>query len=530
MDSQLNEQIYEEWKTGVLNSLYHFDKYILGYDAQVRPEKVGLEDATHLDMCRFIEGKYSEDGELKPFKLCEMPRGSLKSSAITVGYAIQRIIKNGDVRILITNEVYENAKKFLDEIKSHFESNQILIEIYGDMVDSRRWTKEEITVSTRHTVYKEPTVSIGSLGVLKVGMHYDVILIDDWVSENNIGTKDMMEYVIKQYKLALSLLQPDGIIVVIGTRWHFNDLYNFLENNEKHRFNVFKRGAYNPDGSLFFPQKLDEKFLNDQRLSQGSFVFSCQYLNDPIDEETAHFKKSWIRHYHVTDYGFFKPSEKPDVTNIMAKAEDEKFYKLDNMNVTMCIDPSSGVSKDYTGITVTAIDPKNRVFVLEAFRRKLTPPALLNLIFEYNEKYRDLQIGIEYAAMQVTLKYMIHDEMERRGKTFYIRPFETTYTKSKENRIKSLTYRFEFGTIFLLPEHEDLVDEILRFPVGNFDDILDSLVYHPELWSVPGEDKKDETVYMSCDWVKKQIEESKNMPFYIGQHKIDDWGFYDDKN
>jgi predicted phage terminase large subunit-like protein len=526
---QLNEQTVQEWKTETLNSLYHFDKYILGYDATLRPEKQGLELKTHLDACRFIEGKYIEepDIETRPFKLCEMPRGSLKSSAITVGYTVQRVIKNPNIRVLITNEVYDNSKKFLDEVSSHFETNEVLTELYGEFVDKKRWTKEEITVRQRTVRLKEPTVSIGSLSVLKVGMHYDLIIIDDWVSENNIGSKEMMDYVIKQYKLALSLLQPDGQIIIIGTRWHFNDLYNYIEKNERHRFNVFKRGAYNQDGKLFYPEKLTEKFLNDQRISQGSYVFSCQYLNDPVDEESAHFKKSWIRLYEIDNAGQYRPSDVPDKFSTLTPVQKNVYYTLEQMNTFMTIDPSSGVSHDYSGIVVGAVDPANRVFLLEAFKKKLNPPALVNLMFEYKNKYKGIQMGIEYAAMQITLKFMLHEAMAAREDYFFIKQFESTYAKSKADRIKSLTWRFEFGTIFLSPDMADLIDEILRFPVGSYDDILDALAYQPEMWTVPILEDNDNAPEGSIAWIKQQIDAKKNEKFYIGQQKNDDrWDIY----
>jgi len=501
---------------------------VLGYDAKVRPEKVGLEEETHLDMCQFIQGRHIEgdDKEVKPFKLCEMPRGTLKSTAITVGYTIQRIIKNPDIRILILNAVYENAKKFLDEIKSHFEANQILNELYGNFVDSKNWRAEEIKVTGRTIGNKEPTVSLGSPGVLKTGMHYDLIIIDDLVDDLNTRTKDAMDEIIKVYKLCLSLLQPEGEIVVIGTRWHFNDLYNHIEINERHRFNVFKRSAYNEDGSLLYPQKLNKEYLEDQKKSQGPYVFSCQYLNDPVDEEAAFFKKEWFRFYSITNE-YFIPDRKPEEGQ---NAKSQTFYTLSQMNVSLAIDPSSGVGRDYTGVTVCAMDPENRVFVLEAYRKKLNHTALLNLIFEYQDKYKNLRTGIEYAAMQVTLKHSLHEAMQQREKYFYIKGFESTFVKSKDSRVRSLIYPFEMGQIYLLSEQTDFMDELLRFPRGSFDDIADSFAYQPELWTAPEFYQSDEPPPNSLEAIKRQIAEANNMPFYIGQHKNDKWGFYDEIN
>lgn len=525
MSQKVTPEQLKKWKSETLDSLYHFDRAILGYQADQRPEKIGLEPKTHWDMCRFVEGKYieGEDTELKPFKLCMIPRNALKTSAITVGFAIQQIIKNPNIRILITNEKFDQAKKFLDEIKGHFEANEVLREVYGDYVDKSRWTKEEITVTQRTIRYKEPTIALGSLEILKTGMHYDLIIIDDWVSDENIGSKEMMDNTIKKYKLCLALLQPDGKIVVVGTRWHFNDLYNYLEKNERHQFNLFVRGAYNEDKTLFFPQKLDEKFLGNWRKSLGPYLFSCQYLNNPVDDETAQFKKSWLKFYEVTNDGYFKPQDTKDIGEIH---KEPKYFQLAQMNISMAIDPSSGVSQDYTGVTVTAVDPLNRVFILEAFHKKLMPTALMKMMFDYRLKYRNLAMGMESAAMQVVLKHMIQDEMEQRNEYFYVKIFESTYVRKKEDRIRGLTGRFEFGSIFMKSDQDDLMDELLRFPVGQNDDILDSLAYQPELWTTPSEEAVDNIPEGSIAWVKRQIDEAKQKTFLIGQHKVG--GYYDD--
>ena len=529
MNQKLTKEKYNKWKEEVLDSLYHFDKAILGYEADKRPEGIGLEPKTHWDMCRFIEGKYIEgtDTELKPFKLCMIPRNCLKTSAITVGFAVQQIIKNPNIRILITNEKFEQAGKFLDEIKGHFESNEVLREVYGDYVDKSRWTQKEITVKQRTIRYKEPTISLGSLEILKTGMHYDLILIDDWVSDENISSKEMMDTTIKKYKLALALLQPDGKVVVIGTRWHFNDLYNYLEKNERHQFNVFVRGAYNADGSLFFPEKLTHKFLDDWKISLGSYHFSCQYLNNPIDDETATFKKAWIKFFEVTNDGFYKPTEVRD-TSMGELNAAPTYFKLGQMNVSLSIDPSSGISRDFTGITVTAIDPANRVFILEAYHKKIIAPELVKMLFTYREKYADLAIGIEMAAMQVMLRHMVRDEMERREDYFHIQTFDSTYTKAKNRRIEGLTGRFEFGSIYLRPDQDVLMDEMSRFPKATNDDVLDSLAYQPELWVTPSYDASKDAPEGSLAWVKERIDAGKNKSFYIGQNKMGD--MYDEIN
>lgn len=43
-------------------------------------------------------------------------------------------------------------------------------------------------------------------------------------------------------------------------------------------WNVVYRGAYNKDGSLFFPEKLSQDFLESAKRTMGSYIFANQYL------------------------------------------------------------------------------------------------------------------------------------------------------------------------------------------------------------------------------------------------------------
>ena len=53
-----------------------------------------------------------------------MPRGTFKSSIVTVGLTLQYILNDPDARILIDSETYGKAKNFLAEVKGHLEGNK----------------------------------------------------------------------------------------------------------------------------------------------------------------------------------------------------------------------------------------------------------------------------------------------------------------------------------------------------------------------------------------------------------------------
>lgn len=165
-----------------------------------------------------------------PQKLILMPRGHLKSSICTVGWSIQQVLKNPNVRILITNAVWDKARDFLRQITGYLTDKSILPDIYSPFDGPRsKFTQDEITIAqrTKGTV-KEATITTAGIERALTGGHYDIIIHDDLVEENNIGTKDQINKVIRFYENSLDLLDPGGKIVVIGTRWAVGDLYGHL--------------------------------------------------------------------------------------------------------------------------------------------------------------------------------------------------------------------------------------------------------------------------------------------------------------
>lgn len=164
-------------------------------------------------------------------KLIVMPRGSFKSSLGVVAYSMWRLIRNPNERIMIDSEVYTNSKNFIREIKAHFQSKKF-IDVFGDWVGPQ-WSEGEITVSTRTKVLKEASITASGIGAVKVGQHYGTIIMDDLNSGNNSETVEMRQKVIRHYQMNTAILEPDGIMVVIGTRYAVDDCIGFILDTEK---------------------------------------------------------------------------------------------------------------------------------------------------------------------------------------------------------------------------------------------------------------------------------------------------------
>jgi phage terminase large subunit-like protein len=395
-----------------------------------------------------------------------LPRRHLKTTFITICFSIQQIIRNPNIRIFITNERLDNAKSFLREIKSHFEKNETFKEIFGDLKnDENKWTETQIVVKTRTVERKEPTIQVGSVDTSLVSQHFDLIIADDLVSRNNIGTKEQIEKIKQYWKDLVSLLDSGGRIIDIGTRWHFDDLHSWLLGQG---YNALIRSCWDEKGEPILPEKFTKEDLLQIKKEIGSYDFSCLYENNPVDPEVADFKRAW-----------FKYIRKEDI---------EKRSRLElNCFITIDTAISKKTEADFTGIIINYVDSRNNWF-LKARRTKIDTGELIRVLFNLYELEKPNKIGIEKTILLESIKPFLDEEQRKRNVFLPIVELEHKQV-SKELRIRGLIPRYQAGAIYHIEnECEDLEDELLRFPRGEHDDLADALAYQLQIAKPTGID------------------------------------------
>lgn len=164
-------------------------------------------------------------------KLIVCPRGSFKSSLCVVSFSILRLLQRPNIRILIDSELYTNSKGFIREIQAHLES-ELMTAVFGEFKTRRGWSEGAITIAQRTKNYKEPTILAGGIGTEKTGLHFDLIIMDDLNSPNNSQTPEARAKVIDHYRYCNAILEPDGEMVIVGTRYSSDDLIGHVLANE----------------------------------------------------------------------------------------------------------------------------------------------------------------------------------------------------------------------------------------------------------------------------------------------------------
>lgn len=456
------EQVREACKT----SLHFLCTQILGYTDW---------DTIHDDMEKFINRKSAR-------KLMLIPRGHLKTAMVTKGFAVQSVLRNPNVRILIANQVWDKSREMLGEIKQMFTDKSDLPKIFGSFM-SDHWREDDIVVRQRTRALAAPTIGTSGVEAESTSSHYDIIFLDDLQGEKNFQTPEQREKVKRYYRSMIDLIEPGGLIVVIGTRWHLDDVYQYIMDNEKEYYDIMVRQVVE-NGRIIFPKKFQKKFdpVTKQWVSVDSHCmdyinylkkrpseeFASQYMNNPIDAENQIFKKEYFKTY----------SDRPQ-----------------RLFVSMTIDPaiSEKQSADYFAINVAGMDENYKIYVLDTLKGHWKVAESIDNIFSMYQKWHPSVVGLETVAYQKALKSWLEEKMRDRGVFFPITELKRNTNESKEFRIKALEPFYRDGLIFHAPWMKGLEEELLQFPRGKHDDEIDALASQLSLL-VPGDSQAAEGI------------------------------------
>jgi len=433
------------------------------------------------------------------YKLDMMPRGHLKTTVGTIGKSIQEILNDPNIRILLANAIWDNARSFLKEIKDHFEKNDKFRQVYGDL-QGDKWNNDEIVVSLRTKARKEPTIATSGLERSLTSQHYDLIIADDLVTRENIGTNEQIKKVINFYKDLLDLMDSStGRILIHGTKWHYADLYNWIVQMEKDlkkagrppKFKIIIRMA-TEKGRIIFPEKFSRGHLLDLLDQKKEYQFLCQYYNYAIDIKNALCKRSQINHYTQDQLDKYLKDYPLHISMAMDGAVTEKTDKND---------------PDQTAITVCGTTIWDERILLACEAGWWNPSVVKLKFFELLRSWKPNRVGMQKVVLDKMYKYILNEALRKEEnediRRFRIEEIPVSSKVSKSMRIRALQPRFASGTFFWKDEHSDFEDQATQYPNSSHDDILDSIQMHDHLSEVPMH-KKDKPRRSTGETINEQ--------------------------
>lgn len=401
-------------------------------------------------------------------------REHYKSTIITFGLTVQDVIFDPNLTVGIFSITRPNAKKFLEQIRGELTNNVLLKQLYPDVLwqnpgrEAPKWSLDEGIVLKRTENPKESTVEAhGLVEGMPTGRHFKIRVYDDVIDEANVTNPDMIKKSTKAWELSLNLgsAQPVkrykdiDIERYVGTRYHFNDPYAEMIRRKSAIPRIYpgtKDGTVEGEPVLW-----DREFIAKKRINMGPYVFGCQILQDPKADEVQGFKAEWMRYW---------------------------LPKEGKFNRYILVDPASEkkTQSDYSVFFLVGLGLDQNFRIFDIIRDRLSLTERANVLFDWHKAYQPMAVGYEKYGMQADIEHF-EDRMRRESYWFDITEMKGNIPKN--DRIRKLIPLFEAGRIFF-PEHlvktdyqgkqNDLVqtfinDELLAFPVGVHDDMLDCL-------------------------------------------------------
>ncbi len=506
---KLDTETLDRLRTVAENDLFVFAKGIIGFD--------WLVPHIHMPICRLLElydgyklelryprEHYREVLQSRHVNVSEdaieeilqrglkkllivLPRGWLKTTLISIAYALWRGVRSkGNVRCLLTQNTFTNAVAKNRTVKEVVEGNVLFRQLWPGLLPGPRnvWKADVLTL-TREKSWPEGTFDAAGTRTQVTSRHYDLIIEDDTVApdkddlgeENVAPRKEDVVQAIGWHRLAAPLLVSPGDSqnIAVGTRWFEKDLISWIEEHESESFVSYKRscredenGAADESGAVTYPERFDGRVLSGLRTSLGPYLFSCLYLNKPLRSKDMVFQPEWFRYYSEL------PARLVCYTTVDPAVDPEDTKGEPDWNVVL------SCGKDLTS---------GRVYVLGYDRERCSPSRLISLIFEHVRKWKPVKVGLETVAYQASLKHWIRERMRSTGEYFLVEGL-THSKRSKGARILGLQPFMANGMLWMELSHRELIGEMLAFPLGVHDDVVDALASQLELWQATALERK----------------------------------------
>jgi phage terminase large subunit-like protein len=495
----------------------------------------------HDEMCDQLQSGMNEYGVARRQKkmLYLAPRGSFKTTLIMLFMVYLMLwyrARGIDIRIVYIRAQHELAQDVLFEIKHSVFQNPTIMRLWGDLSDqATAWNETEINLGTS----RDPTISTGGLTVGMAGLHPDIIIIDDGVNEDNYNSIKARRSIRVKVKSCFPVLQPWGSLIVAGTRWPGGDYYGeIIKENEhaakqhkkykelgnfeeaarwKPQWDIYIRGAHNADGTLFFPSRLSEAFLDQQKQSdEEGFFYYAWYENSPLDETKMLFPKEHRSFFSGNFY--FEPT--PTIELVDECGVTQRQIPI---GVTMTIDPTTTATgtSDSVGVTIVGCDAKGDWWVLLAKGFLTLPSTLVSILSLYIRTFMPAKIGIEPGGLDPEFVAELQTFITDNHLSTQIVTLEhlrgKSGRKSKFTRIAAMEPRHTYKRMHFMRGDwcVQVQDQLNNYPNITHDDIIDALAmqsgfvlpspYLEVHESMQGAIEQDDALSLSEEWNGRSV-------------------------
>ena len=473
------------WQQGLRIYLGYYDKSFFG------EHYLGLTYYEH-------QARWRKNFDLRRH-LQLAPRSHGKSKIYSFELPIRDICYVDNIRILHVTNVESEAQKYLLAVRRQFESNERIIEDFGDLtkgVDdatgleyplSGTWSKAMFYVRRSDSTLKDPTLQAIGAGQAITGARFNRILGDDVIEEGDCDSIKKREEMEAWWNaVILELLDADGKALMIGTRKHGDDLYERTQNKPTWTYQIDKaikkyptsyeyvtepdengiqklvKIVHSGDGEVLAPDMWSMEKLLEKKLENATtpWKFDREQQQEVTEEKNKIFQREWMNN----DYEFL-----PD-GNILRLC-DNQIVNPDQMVIVDGTDLA--ISKNdkadfFTNVTI-AMDDRFNTYILDCIKNKFTFDEQKESIVNQHRTWGSQLVGVEAVQYQTALSQHLAFTTE-------VPVVEVPRVKDKIQRAFGIQPYFQNRKVFFRKGKHGLIKEELNdFPDSPHDDVFDGL-------------------------------------------------------
>jgi hypothetical protein len=364
--------------------------------------------------------------------------------------------------MVVVSNTLDLSRAIVKSMKEEFEINPKLLRDFGDL-RSEPWGNEAFQLK-RRVILKEPTVKAGALGTSLLGFHFDIIWLDDIVTELNQWTPEQRQKVWKWYTGTLDkCTKATSEVLVTGTRKNIEDYYSRILKFDHWDHRIDKALINEDTGEVLSPYHYPLERLLDMR-TEDPLYFAQEMQNEPVAMEGRELKREWLRYYN--------PYE-PPAFNWIFMAVDPAVAKAD--------------TGSYTATCLIGVTPNYDIYVLEFQRQNWTVEWAVKCEELWKRYVAEDRAPLQVAVENVMQFHYITAPLTQTAMPVrfvdYRKPVKgDTQVRDKHARIRGLGTRFMNGKIYLPDPNIDPTTiifekyEYLAFPSKDgYTDMLDAL-------------------------------------------------------
>lgn len=401
------------------------------------------------------------------------PRGHAKSTTVDMTYPLWAGCFEQEEFVVIISDTYTQAAEFINALKDEFDNNPKIKWLFGNMKGDD-WQDGEFVLNNG-IKYAAKGSGMKIRGIRHRHTRPTLMIFDDIENDENIKSAEQRQKLYHWFtKAAIPALARGGRAVVIGTILHFDSLVNKVMKQQdifkSWQTRVFYAITTEEDGTeraLWPEHRSLEKLraMRDDPSDQefvGSIAFAQEYQHKPFSEEDAIIKPDWIKEC--------EPSQVPDKHTRLARV--------------LTIDPAASERQtaDFTAMIVADLYTDGNVYIRAIRNQRTSPSVTADTVRELDEIYKPQVIGIEKGALGLVFRDLLEG----------LPVIGLEPDKDKVRRLLAVSRFFEAGRVYTVKNIQNgqaFREQLIEFPKGTHDDMVDAAAYAVRLLFVEGENQ-----------------------------------------